>query len=597
MAPAPSLLIRSVLLALAGLSLAVAAPSVLVDDDFGSANDSLWHFQAAAFTEGVLSPGLEADVHGRAFATGQLRVDPSASSLRFVPRHGVKAHRSCFLGYRSDFRIMDVYAGKVEVDILGEVSNPAAADSLGGLYVLVRYEDEFGNASLARTTADIRFPQSIALDTSDLVPLRKTDWFSAPPLDAEKRARALSRIIGLGLCYISQSSSAFKSQFLQVGGIKARGELRWPRILGTPEEAEIMAGDTLALAWKFPAALDAEFQWYRNEKPVASARGRRHVFRPGADDARIHVFRADVRLPNGDRLATGQIKVKVLRPEPPDILRQSGDTAVPEGGNAILRIGATGLQPLAFQWFKNGKPIPGAMGTFFSFVPSSVSEGGQYHCVVADRSGRSAKSRPVALIVKPGPEKEGGLPQGLAVGPRVGLNVSDFYRDPRAPAPSEFNWNFIHAGLGVSWQIQPTWALQSELIFTRKGVVYDFGDHTSTYALDYLEWPLLARVRLGRWMPKSPLSLVAGGYGALLVNAAREEDWGAWKGTETLDALEVIDYGAVMGISWQFGVLSAEFRYTLGLAPLETGAGDPRMNGALSAMVGMNLFTAQEGPR
>ncbi|HEY6565013.1 MAG TPA: hypothetical protein VIY86_10985, partial [Pirellulaceae bacterium] len=333
------MLIRSVLPALAGLHLAVAAPSVLVDDGFDAADDSLWHFQAAAFTEGVLSPGLEADVRGRNFATGQLRVDPSASSLRFVPRHGVKAHRSCFLGYRSDFRMADVYAGKVEVDILGEVANPAAGDSLGGLYVLVRYEDEFGNASLARTTADIRFPQSIALDTSALVPIRKTDWFSAPPLDPDKRARALSRIIGLGLCYISQNSSAFKSQFLQVGGIKARGELRWPRLPGYPDDAEIMAGDTVALAWKFPAALDAEFQWYRNEKPLASVRGRRHVFRPGPDEARIHVFRADVRLPNGDRLATEQIKVRVVRPEPPAIQRQSGDTAVPEGGNVIFRVG------------------------------------------------------------------------------------------------------------------------------------------------------------------------------------------------------------------------------------------------------------------
>lgn len=589
---------RVMFIAWSGFCLAVGAPSLLIDEKFESPVDSLWHFQTTAFKEGVLSPGLEVDVRGRGFATGQLRVDPSASALRFIPRHGSREHRSCFLGYRSDFRMDSVFARHVQVQVTGDIVNPAAADSVGGLYVLVRYADDLGYPNMARTTLDIRGPQTIDLDTAQLVPIRKTDWFGAPPLNPEILARARSQIIGVGLCYISQSSAAFNSQSLLVGGFRARGELSWPPIPGSPRSAEVMAGDTLTLAWKMPPAIGASFRWYRNEKRVPDAQGRTYLFRPGAEDARIHVFRAEALLANGDVIPTEQLRIKVARAAPPAIHRQSGDTTVPEGGNAIFRVQASGLQPLAFQWFRKGKPIPGAKEAFYTFVPTSSSEGGPYHCEVSDKRGVSVNSRTAILIVKPGTEQEGGLPLGLVVGPRFGFNVSDFYRDRFMGTASQFKWNLLQAGLDATWQLSPSWALQAEMLYSRKGVLYEFEDHSSTYSLDYLEWPLMLRVRPGRWMRKSPLSLILGGYGALLVNATEEEDWGSWKGTGTLESLEALDYGGIAGMSWQMGILSLEWRYSLGLADLEGGrAGHPRMNGALSAMVGFTLFTAQEAAR
>lgn len=588
--------LRSVLPVLAVLRIAYASPSVLIEDDFGAGNDSLWHFQALAFNQGVLSPGLEADTRGRAFATGQLRVDPAASALRFVPRHGVKAHRSCFLGFRSDFRMEGVYASKVEVEIGGEVSNPAGEDSLGGLYILVRYENEVGNVGLARTRADIRYPGTIALDTAILMPVFRNDWISGTPLAGEQLARARSRVIGLGLIYISQHTSAFRSQSLLVGGFKAKGDLAWPRLSGFPEESEIMAGDTLELAWTFPRAVEAGFKWYRNENPVPAAKGRRFVFRPGPGDIRTHVFRAEVLLRNGDRIATEQLRVKVLRPEPPDIGRQSGDTSVPVGGDAIFRISATGLQPLSFQWYKDRKPVAGAIGPNYTFKPSAVSQGGLYQCKVTDKQGRTALSRSVTLVVKPELETDAVMPRSLSLAPRFGFNVSDFYRDRASTVDAGFKLNFLQAGLGSTWQLGPGWALQADLLFSRKGVEYAFPDYMSSYHLDYLEMPVLLRMRLGKRMPSLVPSLVAGGYGALLITATVDEDWGSWKGTESMNGFEAFDYGAVAGLSWQFGLLTMEWRYALGFAELEA-AGEPRMNGAFSAMVGFTLFTTQEGPR
>jgi hypothetical protein len=597
MPPAASVFFRSLLPALAVLRIASAAPSVLIDDDFSTADDSLWNFRTAAFKDGVLSPGLEADPRGRTDATGQLRVDASASALRFVPRHGVKAHRSCFLGYRSDFRIEDVYASKVEVEIGGEVINPAAGDSTGGLFVLVRYENEVGIASLARTMAGIRSPRTVAIDTSALIPIGRTDWFSLAPLEGERLAQARSHIIGLGLCYISRNGSSSGSQALLVGGFKARGEVRWPDLPGHPEETEIMADDTVALAWSFPPGLKAEFQWYRNGKPVPSAQGPRYVFRPGPDDARIHDFHAEIRLPNGDNISTGRIRVKVLRPAPPIIALQSGDTAVPVGGTALFRISASGLQPLSYQWYRNGKPIAGAKGAIYPFVTSNAAEGGQFRCEVKDKQGRTAWSRSAALLVQPGSAEEDGIPQALSMGVKVGLNVSDFYRDEPSSAPSQPKVNFLQAGAGAIWQWNPAWALGADLLFTRKGASYDFPDHSSVYDLDYLEMPVLLRARLGKWLPTAPVSLLAGGYGSVLVSAERQDDWDTWKGTQSMDDIRTFDYGAMLGLSWQIGLFSMECRYGLGLAELGTGgSGEPRMNGTISAMLGWTLFTA-EGPR
>jgi hypothetical protein len=268
------------------------------------------------------------------------------------------------------------------------------------------------------------------------------------------------------------------------------------------------------------------------------------------------------------------------------------------GGTAVFRVAASGLRPLAYQWYRNGKPIPGAAGATYTFVTTGIPEGGSYQCEVKDKQGRTTRSRPVILIVKPGPEEEADFPQGLSVGAKVGINVSDFYRDPAGAAPSEQQLHFLQAGLGAVWQLRPAWALQADLLFSRKGVIYDFPDHTSAYNLDYLELPLLVRARLGRWMPKAPLCLLLGGYGAALVAAAREDDWDAFKGSGTLDDLGTFDYGAVAGMSWQFGMVSAEWRYALGLAPLDAGRiGNGKLNGVFSFMVGVALFTAQEGER
>jgi hypothetical protein len=596
-----SLFTVSVLLGAA--CMATAAPITLVSDGFIAATDSLWHFQAAAYRDGVLSPGMEAEIPGYGPSTGQLKIDPEAASLRFMPKRLHNAFRSCFLAYRNDFRMDSVFASHVKVEILESVTDPTDGDSLGGLYVLVRYEDETGYQRMARTAAKVRRPQTVDLDTCALIPIRQADWLSSHPLDEHARSKALANITATGLFYISGNTATYAStsaKAFQIGGFRAKGELRWPpRLSGWPEEERVAAGDTLRLKWKFPRGLaGARFRWFRNEKPVPEAQGASYLYAPTLQDTRVHVFRAEAQLPNGDILPTGQIRVRVVKPAAPRIVQQSKDTTVPEGGDVIFKVKAEGMEPLAYKWYRNGKAIPGASKTFYSFVPSSIYEGGEYQCEVTDRLGVAARSRKATLVVRPGPGSESGFPSYLTVSAKAGVNASDFYQDGGAYPGSSYQWNFLQAGLQAVWQIRPRWSVQSDLLYSRKGVSRAFSDHDNTLTLDYLEVPLLLRIRLGKPLQRMPLDLLAGGYGAYLIQGESEEDWGAWKGVKAVQGFESWDYGAVMGMAWQVGALSLEWRYSLGFADLSGGTlRAPRTIGAVSGMIGFTFLTSQEAAR
>jgi hypothetical protein len=593
-------MLLSMLVLLGGTSVSIAAPTTLIRDDFNLATDSLWHFQSAAYRDGVLSPGMQAAIPGRDPATGQLKIDPDAGSLTFVPKQLHNAFRACFLAYRNDFRMESVFASHVQVEISDNLVDPAGDDSLGGLYILIRYAGDLESEMLARTAMKVKNPQTIDLDTCAMVSIRQGDWLSSPIMGKDARAAALGRITGVGLFYISGETSYFSTKPFKVGGFRARGKLRWPLITGTPLDGRVTAGDTLTLRWKFPPGLmDVRFRWFRNDKPVPEAKGAAYLFSPVLEDARVHVFRAEAQLPNGDILPTGEIRVRVVTPAPPVISRQTGDTAVPEGGDAIFKIKASGMQPLGYQWYRNGKAIPGATQTFYTFVPSSINESGHYHCDVTDRLGAVARSRDAVMFVKPGPGSDSRLLRSITFAAKAGVNAADFHRDDKSPAPSRYKWNFVQVGLQAGWQFQPAWSLQADLLYSRKGVGHEFSDYSTVVTLDYLECPLMLRYRIGKkWLPKSPLNLSAGGYGAYLVGAENEVDWGAWKGTETARGFGDWDYGPALGMIWQVGMLSFEWRYSMGLADLRGGAADgPVMIGALSGMIGFNLFTPPETAR
>jgi hypothetical protein len=71
------------------------------------------------------------------------------------------------------------------------------------------------------------------------------------------------------------------------------------------------------------------------------------------------------------------------------------------GDACTLAISATGTLPFKFQWFKNDTAIAGKTDSLYSINSISLSDSGDYHCVVSDNFGRVQPCRKTVFIVKP----------------------------------------------------------------------------------------------------------------------------------------------------------------------------------------------------
>lgn len=82
----------------------------------------------------------------------------------------------------------------------------------------------------------------------------------------------------------------------------------------------------------------------------------------------------------------------------PRILVQPTNQFVSVGGNAILAPVAEGRGPLAFQWWRNGVPLPGAASGTLTIPNAQLANTGEYTLVVTNDLGL-ARSRTVTLTI------------------------------------------------------------------------------------------------------------------------------------------------------------------------------------------------------
>jgi hypothetical protein len=98
------------------------------------------------------------------------------------------------------------------------------------------------------------------------------------------------------------------------------------------------------------------------------------------------------------------------------------------GGDVTFNVGATGGL-LAYQWFWQGQPIPGATGSNLVFLNAYVTaSAGYYSVLVTNPVGQASSPAPGLLFTKPAPQ---GTYQGLFFDPNPGnlmLGSSGFFQ-------------------------------------------------------------------------------------------------------------------------------------------------------------------------
>lgn len=84
--------------------------------------------------------------------------------------------------------------------------------------------------------------------------------------------------------------------------------------------------------------------------------------------------------------------------QPPKILREPRSMQTRLGGRITLRVIAAGNPLPSYQWYHNGKVLPGAVEDRLSIPHSRKDHAGQYHCEVKNIAG-TVTSRPASISV------------------------------------------------------------------------------------------------------------------------------------------------------------------------------------------------------
>lgn len=172
-----------------------------------------------------------------------------------------------------------------------------------------------------------------------------------------------------------------------------------------------------------------------------------------------------------------------------------------------------------------------------------------------------------------------GFAQLPSFGVKGGLNLANVGGDGVEGVDYKAGLNL---GAFVSIPAGPMFAIQPEAFFSQKGT--KVGSVKSSY--NYLEIPVLLKLS-----PSLPGDFVrpiffAGPSAGILLGAKRDD-------VDVKDALKSADFGLTIGGGVEFGKLSADLRYNLGLSNIAKAADEVSAavkNRAITVMVGYTIF-------
>lgn len=206
-----------------------------------------------------------------------------------------------------------------------------------------------------------------------------------------------------------------------------------------------------------------------------------------------------------------------------------------------------------------------------------------------------------AFVMVAGVDSAAGQDRGAAFGLKGGVSFSTFRGNADVDTGTgviapERRTGFV-GGVFLAIAAGESVLIQPEALFTQKGARYTSEGDELLYKIDYLEVPLLLKVRLGSGTARAALFAGPAAGFKLKATAVARTAGGEEASTDTSDQLRSVDWGLVFGggvdVASGSGTLTLEGRYTLGLSTLgkepEPGqtrsSFDPK-NGALSLQLG-----------
>lgn len=165
-------------------------------------------------------------------------------------------------------------------------------------------------------------------------------------------------------------------------------------------------GTTISMSVSATGALPLFYQWRRNGANLIEGGDV-----SGSDERTLRIANAqltdagnyDVVLNNGSGATTSAVAVVTtyVITHPPSITTQPASQTVPSGDDATFTVGASGTDPLSYQWYYNTNTLLGGQtGTSLNLLNVDAADEGEYHVVVTNLYG-TATSAPAVLTVIP----------------------------------------------------------------------------------------------------------------------------------------------------------------------------------------------------
>ena len=178
-----------------------------------------------------------------------------------------------------------------------------------------------------------------------------------------------------------------------------------PVITKQPAAQSVTAGQTAKFTVEATGTAPLRYQWKLNDQDISGATDSSYATSDTNTVGNDAVF--TVVVSNGTGTATSDKATLTVTPAPvaPAITTQPVSQVVATGQIASFSVVATGTEPLAYQWKKNGSDIAGATSSTYKPVSSSELNGAKFSVEVTNSAGtvtsNEAVLSDVAISVQP----------------------------------------------------------------------------------------------------------------------------------------------------------------------------------------------------
>ena len=236
------------------------------------------------------------------------------------------------------------------------------------------------------------------------------------------------------------------NQVGRVTSLKAKLNIIFPPLvtLLSPSEVLVGVGGSTTLQAQASGSLPFTYQWVYFVTNLLEDATNASLSLNGLAETNSGAYQLVVSNPAGS-VTSSVVNVQVVLP--PSIQKQPQSIEVAEGSTAEFKVGASGFEPLSYQWLGPDElPIPGATGSVLSLTKVSTSQAGLYSVIVSNAVG-FVTSEPASLSIALPPQFVlQPLSQNIAEGGTVTFQVEVTGTEP----------------IGLQWYYEGTKILSDE---------------------------------------------------------------------------------------------------------------------------------------